>query len=202
MGGGDFGALPAPALQCHQHPVALAGTGAVISKFNRDTMVLTVGLLGTVIFAALVLAVQELHPKTAVVTDEPNQTGGDLSLNANPIALAKIAGLNAKHTGETTSDPATNLDEGFNPENTQTGPHANARSWSAARPQGSVREIRPKIPRVRTHPSLWAKLADLKMRLFAFWHRKFAPAERSRGWTQFSNKGERKKVSYTAETNH
>lgn len=202
MGDGDFGTLPVPALQCRQHPMALAGTGAVISKFNRDTMVLTVGLLGTVVFAAFVLAVQDLHPKAAVVTDEAPQTRGDISLNANPAVLAEIAGLNAKNTGEITSDPARNLDEGFNRENPQTGPHANASSWSPAHPQGSARVIRPKIPRVRAHPSLWAKVADLKMRLFAFWHRKFVPTEKSRGWTQFSNKGERKKVSYTAETNH
>jgi hypothetical protein len=40
--GGDSGALTTLALQRQRHPVALAGTGAVISKFNRDTMVLTV----------------------------------------------------------------------------------------------------------------------------------------------------------------
>ena len=94
--------------------MALAGTGAVISKFNRDTMVLTVGLLGTVILAGLLLAAQDLHPKAAVVTDEVTQTEGDLSLNANPAALSEIAGFDAKNTAEVTSDPATNLDEGFN----------------------------------------------------------------------------------------
>ncbi len=200
MGDGDSAALPALALKCQQHPMALAGTGVVISKFNRDTIVLTVGLLGTVIFAALVLAVQELHSKAAVVIDEATQTGGDLPPNANPAALSKIMGLNAKNTGEIASDPAMNLDDGFNPENSQTGPHANARSWSPAHRQGSARVIRAKIPSVRAHPPLWAKLADVKMRLFAFWHRKLAPTERSRGWTQFSNKGKWKKVSYTAET--
>ena len=65
MGDGDSGALPTLALQRQQHPVALASTGAVISKFNRDTMVLTVGLLGTVIFAGLVLAAQDLLQKLA-----------------------------------------------------------------------------------------------------------------------------------------
>jgi hypothetical protein len=200
MGDGDSGALPTLALQRQQHPVALAGTGAVMCKFNRDTMVLTVGLLGTVIFAGLVLVAQDLHPKAAVVTDEATQTEGDLSLNANPAALSEIAGFDARNTAVVTSDPATNLDEGFNAENIQTIPHANARSWSPAHRKGSARVIRPRIPSVRVHPSLWAMLADVKTRLFAFWHRKLAPTERSRGWTQFSNKWERKKVSYTAET--
>ena len=197
MDGGDSGALTTLALQRQHHPVALAGTNAVISKFNRDTMVLTVGLLGTIIFAGLVLAAQDLHPKAAVVTAEA--TGGDFSLNANLAAL-ESAGFDAKNTAEVTSGPATNLDEGFNAENSQTISHANTRSWSPAHRQGSARVIRQKIPSVRLHPSLWAKLANVKMRLSAFWHRTLAPTERSRGWTQFSNKWERTKVSYTAET--
>ena len=200
MGDGESGALPTLALQRQQHPVALAGTGAVISKFNRDTMVLTVGLLGTVICAGLVLAAQDLHPRAAVVADEATQTEGDRSVNANPAALSEITGFDAKNTVEVTSDPATNLYEGFNAENSQTIPHANAKSWSPAHRQGSARMIRPRIPSVRVHPSLWAMLAGVKIQLFAFWHRKLAPTERSRGWTQFANKWERKKVSYTAET--
>ena len=87
MGDGESGALPTLALQRQQHPVALAGTGAVISKFNRDTMVLTVGLLGTVICAGLVLAAQDLHPRAAVVADEATQTEGDRSLNASQTYL-------------------------------------------------------------------------------------------------------------------
>jgi hypothetical protein len=51
MGDGDSGTLTALALQRQHQPVALTGTNAVISKFNRDTMVLTVGLMGTIISA-------------------------------------------------------------------------------------------------------------------------------------------------------
>jgi hypothetical protein len=100
-------------------PVALAGTGAVISKFNRDTMLLTVGLVGTIIFAGLVLVAQDLHPKTPVVTDEATQTGGDFSLNANLAALSVREDFDAKNTADLTSGPATSLDEGFNAENSQ-----------------------------------------------------------------------------------
>jgi hypothetical protein len=199
MDGGDSGALTTLALQRQRHPVALDGTGAVISKFNRDTMVLTVGLLGTVIFAGLVLVAQDLHPKTPVVTDEATQTGGDSSLNANLAALSEREDFGAKNTADLTSDPATGLDEGLNAENSQTISQLKARSWSPAHRQGSARVTRPRIPSVRVHPSLWAKLAAVKMRLFAFWHRKVAPIERYRGWTRFANKWERIKVSYTAE---
>ena len=166
-------------------------------------MWLATGLLGTVIFAALVLAVQERHPKTAVVAEEASQTGGDLSLKANPGAFSKVEGLNANSsTGEITSGPATIFDHGFSPKISHSDPHANPSSWSPAHRQDSARVIRPKIRNVRSRSSLWARLVDVKMQLLAFWHQRLAPTERSRGWTQFSNKGERKKVSYTAETRH
>jgi len=73
-----------------------------------------VGLLGTVIFAGLVLVAQDPHPKVALVTEKATQTEGDLSLNANPAALSEIAGFDAKNTAVATSDTATKLDEGFN----------------------------------------------------------------------------------------
>src|SRR5580700_9657511 len=59
---GESRALPAPALQTPKHSVALPGTSDVIRRFNRDTVWLATGVLGTVIFAALVLAVQEHQP--------------------------------------------------------------------------------------------------------------------------------------------
>jgi hypothetical protein len=48
------------------------------------------------------------------------------------------------------------------------------------------------------------RFVDVKMRLIALWHQSLVRTERSRSWTLFSNsnKGERKKVGYTAETNH
>jgi hypothetical protein len=197
VGDGDAGALTTLALQ--RHPAALAGTGAVISKFNRDTLVLTAGLIGTIIFASLVLVAQDLHLKTPVDPDGATQTGGDFSLNANLDALSESAELDAKNTADVTSGQTTNFEEVFNAEMGQTISHLNAKSWSPAHRQGSARVIRPKIPSVRIHPSLWAKLANVRMRLVAFWHRKFVPTERYRGWTKFANKWEPIKVSYTAE---
>ena len=188
MGNGDSRALPAPALPNQEHPVVLAGTGAVIKRFNRNTMLLATGLLGTVIFAALVLAVQERYQKVPVFTDEPGQTAGELSLNANAPALSEVWGLDTESTGEITSGPATNSDDAFRPEISQ--PNANARSMSSAHRQDPARVGRPKHPSARTHPSLWAKVADV----FTFWHRKPVPTERSRGWAQFSKKRGAQKV--------
>jgi hypothetical protein len=159
-------------------------------------MLVATGLLGSVIFAALVLAVQERYQKAPALTDDPGQTAGELSLSANGPVLSKVRGLDAESTGEITSGPATNSGDALRPEISQ--PNANARSMFPAHRQDPARVRRPKHPGARTHPSLWAKIAGV----FIFWHRKPVRTERSHGRAQFSNKGERKKVSFTTETNH
>ena len=45
-------------------------TSDVIRGFNRDTARLATGVLGAIIFAALVLAVQEHHPMKVNPTEE------------------------------------------------------------------------------------------------------------------------------------
>jgi hypothetical protein len=196
MGDEDSRPLPAPALPNQEYPMGLAGTGALIKRFDRNTTLLATGLLGTVIFAAVVLAVEERYQKAPVFTDEPGKTPGELSLNANAPVLPEVRGLDAESTGEITSGPATNSDDALKPVISQ--PNANARSMSSAHRQDPARVGRPKHPGARTHPSLWAKIADV----FVFWHRKPVPTERSHGGAQFSNKAERKKVSFTNETKH
>jgi hypothetical protein len=61
-------------------------TSDMLNRFNRDTRWLATGLLGTVVFAALVLAaqLQEHHPKSVVLSEERVQTDVD-------HALTKIA---------------------------------------------------------------------------------------------------------------
>jgi hypothetical protein len=61
--------------------LALEGTRNVMRRFNRNTMLVATGLLGTVVFAALVLAVQEHHPLPS-----------------------EIAGLSGKSTDKISSD--------------------------------------------------------------------------------------------------
>ena len=58
-------------------------TRNTISRFNRETVWLATGVLGTVVFAALVLAVQE---RQAMVT----QAERGLLLNASPNSNAKM----------------------------------------------------------------------------------------------------------------
>lgn len=62
-GSGGSMELYARPLKTPENPVALTDLYKVIKRFNRYTTWVATGLLGTVIFAALVLAFQERQPK-------------------------------------------------------------------------------------------------------------------------------------------
>jgi hypothetical protein len=183
--------------------LALDGTLNVMRRFNRNTMVVATGLLGTAIFAALVLAVQEYLPRPAEVAEKAMQTSGKVLPNVNPVGLSEVAGLSGKSTGKISSEQATSVDDGFTPEINHAALQANLSSWSPAQRHDSARVIRPTIANVRHRPSTRLRFVDMKMWFLALWHHGLPRAEKSRGWTQWnSNKERRKKVSYTAETTH
>jgi hypothetical protein len=211
--------------------VALPGTSDMIRRFNRDTWRLATGVLGAVVFAALVLAVQEHHPKADDFAVESRQAEGDLLLNPNPATRFTAVGLNGKSsTGKMISGPATSAGHAFTEISPEENPssqmesavstptpvlaftpeinrhevHANAGSWTPEHRQDSGRVIELKVPRARSRSSVRPRFVNVQMRLIALWHQSLARSERSRRWTQFlnSNKGDRKKVSYTVETNH
>ena len=183
MGDGESRALHAHPLQTQEHPVALTGTHKVVRRLNRDTTWLATALLGTVIFAALVLAVQERHPMAANLGEEARQTSGELLLNASPAALSEVVGSSGKSTDEITPGQATNFDHGFTPEINHPEAQANVSSWSPAQRQDSARVIRPKVHALRSKSSLGPRLVDVKMRLIALWHQSLARSEKSRSWT-------------------
>jgi hypothetical protein len=222
-GAGASRALSAPALQTREHSVALPDTNEVIRRFNRDTGWIATGVLGAVVFAALVLAVlvQDRHPKAVDLTEEAVQARGDLLLNANFATRFTVVGLNGKRsTGKMTSGQASNVGHAFTEISPKEIPSsqmeaaastpthitspANASSWSPVHWQDFARLSRPKVPNVGYRSSVRSRFVDVKMRLIALWHRSLVRSERSRSWTLFSNsnKGDRKKVSYTAATNH
>jgi hypothetical protein len=159
------------------------------------------------------------------------QARGDLLLNANFATRFTVVGLNGKSsTGKMTSGQASNVGHAFTeiypkeipssqmeaaastptpvlaftPEINHADVQANENSWSPAHSQDPVRAILPKIPNVRYRSSVRPRFVDVKMRLIALWHQSLARSEKSRTWTAFSNsnKRDRKKVSYTAATNH
>ena len=229
-GAGASRALPSPALQTRKHSMVLPVTKDVIRMFDRDTRWLATRVLGAMVFAALVFAVlvQEPPPKAVDLTEEARQTGGDLLVNAT--SLSKVVGLNGKSTDEITSGQGTSVDHGFTavspqesffprmetaastqipvdaptPEKDHPDVQANASSWSPAHRQDPGREIRPKIHILRSRSSARLKFVDVKTRLIALWHQSLARSEKSPTWIGFSNsnKGESRKVGYSAETYH
>lgn len=77
-------------------------TTDVIKGFNRDTAWLATGVLGTVVFAALLLAFQERQPKAT-------QAEGDLLLNANPATVANVVARNSNSNGKMTAEQGVAL---------------------------------------------------------------------------------------------
>ena len=181
---------------------SLAGIYKAFEKFNRNTTWVATGLLGSVAFAALMVALQERHARPDDLTKEARQTTADLVVNANPAAISDVAGSNEKGTGEITSGQATNVDRGLTPEINHPDVQAVATSWSPARQPESAGVS--KIPSVRPRTFMRHRRVDVKMRLIALWHQSLMPSEKSRGWTLFShsNQWRRKKISYTADTGH
>jgi len=189
------------------------------------------GVLGALVFATLLVAVQERSPKPADLTQEKRQAEGNLLLYGHPGTHFTVVDLNEKGSnGKTIPEQAPSVDhslteispqedpspgmetaastqnpvEALTPEINHPDLQANANSWSSANWQDSARVIRPKVHVLRYKSSLRPRLVDVKMRLIALWHQSLVRSERSRNWTLFSNlnKRERKKVGYTAETNH
>ena len=195
-------------------------TSDVIRRFNRDTVWLATGVLGTVIFAALVLAVQERQRKAT-------EAERDLLLNANPATVASVVAKTSNADGKMTPGPGSSVDHAFTetpPQeipSSQTEPAASTpvlaltpenRNDAQANPdagpladrQDSARAIGPKARNARNRSSVASRSVDVKRRLIELWHQSLAKSEKSRSWTAFSNlnRGVRKKAAYTAETNH
>jgi hypothetical protein len=186
------------------NPLALDGTTNVMRTFNRNTMVVATGLLGTVIFAALVLAVQEDRPLPAKVAEKVMQPSGEVLPNASPVELREVVGLSGMSTDKMSSEQATSFDDGFAPEINHPNLKGHVSSGSAAQRHDSAWVIRPTIANLRHRSSTWLRFADVKMWFLALWHHGSQRAEKSRNWTQFwnSNKKRKKKISYTAKTTY
>jgi hypothetical protein len=217
-GDGGLSPLHAPASQTWEHSVALPDTKDVIRRFNRDTRCVATGVLGTVVFAGLMLAflVQERYP---------------LSLNTNVATLAENVVLTGKSSTEKMiSGQASSVDQAFTeifpkenpssqmeaaastltpvlaftPQINRHDVQATADLWTLEHRQDAGRVIGLNVPRRRSRSSVRPRFVDVKMRLIELWHQSLARSERSRSWTPFSssNKGDRKKISYTAQMNH
>ena len=185
-------------------------TGDVIKGYNRDTAWLATGVLGAMVLAALMLAVEERQPKAT-------QAERDLLPNANSATVESVV---AKSSHSNEMIPRAGI--GVDPEFTETPPQeipslqmepaaSTPISAPASTPQknrqaprqGSTQAPTPKTRNVRNGSSVASRIIDVKRRLIELWHQSLARSE-TRGWTGFSNlnRGVSKKAAYTAETNH
>ena len=187
-------------------------TRDTISRFNRDTFWLATGILGIVIFAALVLAAREHQPNAT-------QADRDLLLNANPARVSSVIAIGSNANGEMTPDLESSVDHGSTETSLREIP--SSRMEPAASPPTSVfaappainhnarrryssRVREPKTRNLRNRSSGEFGSVDVKRRLIELWHQSLAWSKKSRDWTAFSNlnSGVSKKATYTAETNH
>jgi len=195
-------------------------TSGMIRRFNRDTVWLATGVLGAVIFAALVLAIQERQPKAT-------QAERDFLLNPNSASLWSVVANTSNANGKMTPGPGSSVDHAFietppqeipssqmepaastpvlalTPEN-RNDAQANPDAGSLADRQDPARAIGPKARNASNRSSVASRSVDVKRRLLELWHECLARSEKSRSWTAFSNLtgGAKKKAAYTAEKNH
>ena len=176
-----------------------------ISKFNRDTVWLATGLLGTVFFAALVLAFQECQPKAT-------QAESSRLLNANPARAESVLASSSSNdkmtpgrgSGDDHTCTETSLVEIPDSETEPAAPTPARHENHNGPRQDPAREKRLRIRNVKNRSSVGFGTADVKRRLIELWHESLARSGKSRSWTAFSNLniGASKKAAYTAGTSH
>lgn len=186
-----------------------------ITRFNRDTVWLATGVLGSVVFAALVVGVQELHPRKVNPTEPGVQAGSDFFMNGNP-APAEI--VNARSSsGNMTPGLESSVDHAVTETSLQETPSAQTEPAAPtsglaftpetnrhAHRQDSARFRGTKPRNVGNRSSAASRYVGTKRRLIELWHQSLAKSEKSRSWAAFSNlnRVESKKAAYTVETNH
>jgi hypothetical protein len=159
------------------------------------------------VFAALVLAVQECQPKAP-------QTERELSLNASPRG-ARSALASSNFTGKMTPEQGSCNDHTFTETALLEAPSSSAVAAPApvlaftpeinnGHRQGSAPERRPRTLNLKSRSTVGFRTVEVKRRLIELWHQSLAQSEKPRSWTAFSNLsgGGRKKAAYTAETSH
>ena len=187
-------------------------TSDIIRSFNRDTVWLATGLLGTVVFAALALAFQERRTNTT-------QAERELLSKVNPATVESVVAKSASSDDKGTPGSESSVDHALTETSLKEIPSSQMEPVATTPPydlaftpeinrsahrQDSARVRVPKTRIVRNRSSVWFGSVDVKRRLIELWHQSLAKTEKSRSWTAFSNLNTRvnKKAAYTAETTH
>jgi hypothetical protein len=156
-----------------------------ISRFNRDTVWLATGVLGAVVFAALVLVVQEYQPNAT-------RADRDLLLNANPVRVSSEIAKSSNVNGEMTPRAGSGVDPEFTETPVQENPSSQRESAAStptavlaltpemnrnAHRQDSGRVTGPKTRNGRNRSSAAFRSVDVKRRLIELWHQSLAKSE-------------------------
>jgi hypothetical protein len=168
--------------------VALNGALKAMARLNRNTTWVAAGLLGSVVFAAVMVAVRDPHPKSDDTTDVSPQVKSDLLPNSHPSPDFSVASSTEKSAGEITSGQAASVDSGSTSQIKQDRPavQAIATPWSPAPRPHFVRDSRPKIPNLRHRSSKRPGIVSLKLRKITLWFRSLVRNERSHSGTRSS----------------
>ena len=156
-----------------------------ISRFNRDTVWLATGVLGAVVLAAFMLAVEERQPKAT-------QADRDLLLNANPARVSSVIAKSSNVNREMTPRAGSGVDPEFTETPAQENP-SSQREFAASTPtavlaltpemnrnahrQDSGRVRGPKTRNGRNRSSAAFRSVDVKRRLIELWHQSLAKSE-------------------------
>ena len=149
-------------------------TSDTISKFNRDTVWLATGVLGTLVFAALMIAVQECQRKAT-------EAERDLLLTANPANVASVIAKSSNANGQISLGQASSVDHGLTENSQQEIPSSQTEpvvstvlALTAETNRDGGRAIGPKIRNVSDRSSAASRNIDVKRRLIELWHQSLA----------------------------
>ena len=157
----------------------------VLRRFDRETGWLATGLLGGLILATMAIGVQlQKHRR-----EQFNLPGKTMEVGLDyPVTFQP-------QTDETATAATPDLNSDADRRNVQASP-------SILSTQKTLAAKAPKTSTAKSKSSKRLRIVDVKKRLIELWHQSLARAE-TRSWTLFksSNGRDKKKVSYTAETN-
>jgi hypothetical protein len=160
--------------EARERPVRSTGIYKTIQRFNRNTTWVAMGLLAPVVFAALMVALQDRYQKVDNRTEEPGQTSGDTLPNTNPAVLSYVASSSEQDIGEIASRQPPNVDSELTPSISPLAVDSNAASPSPAPQPDPARVVRSKISNVRHRTHVRPRAVNVKMRLIDLWHQSLA----------------------------
>ena len=160
-------------------------TGDVIKGYNRDTAWLATGVLGAVVLAALMLAVEERQPKAT-------QAERDLLPNANSATVESVVAKSSLSNGKMTTESGSSVDQAFIETPPQEIPSLQMEPAAStptavlaltpemnrnAHRQDSGRVRGPTTRNGQNRSSGASRSVDVKRRLVELWHQSLAKSE-------------------------